>query len=83
MEKKIIKFKSERSNYLKEKSGRKPNTARRVDSDKRFNLLHFWDQDKNFDLWVRMSCTELKESFWRQVKDVTFFDGYVIISWRD
>ncbi len=85
MKKEIIKFYSTEDNFIKEQSGQKPNTVRKVDmDDERFNILHAWVGYNNFDLWVVItnSCNKT-EYFARQVKDVTFFDGYVIISWRD
>ena len=88
--KQIVEFKSEMSNFIKEQSGTKPNTVRKVDeNDKRFKLLKMWAENLNFDLRIIIklcNCNddnEIWEAFERQIKDVTLFDGYCIISWRD
>ena len=80
----VIGFKSDMFNYLKEESGRKPNTVRKVDlNDKRFIILKQFSATPRMNLWIRIIRTTFEKTFERKVKDVTFFDGYVIISWRD
>lgn len=84
MEKKLIKFKSIRENYHKEKSGIKPNTVRKIDiKDERFKIIKKWYDFHCYDLWIYIYCAELNEYFERQIKDITYFNGYVIISWRN
>lgn len=82
MKKKIVTFESMEENFIKEKCNLKPNTVRKCeDSDKRFGILTDWMLHENFELQIKIICTENKRSFQRLVKDVTFWDGYCVISW--
>jgi len=77
-----IEFKSYPEIFLKEKDGRKPNTFRLVDNhDIRFEKLGMFNKitDKFF---IGITNTETSEKFYREITDVTFYNGYVIISWR-
>lgn len=79
----IIEFKSNPKNYAVEKCGRKSNTFRKVDiTDKRFITLDYASTHPfNQYLKIKIINTETKESFTRNVSDITYWDGYVIISW--
>lgn len=73
----IIAFKSTPENYDKEKSGRKPNTIRKIDTkDLRFKLLR---QGYKRIVIIKYDGSE---SFQRYITDYTEFEGWGIISWR-
>lgn len=78
-----IKFKSTPDLWSKEEKGLKPNTFRKIDTDERFKILFkFHDKElKKLNIIIENSFNS--ETFERQVKDVTFWDKFVIISWRD
>lgn len=77
-----IYFKSNKENYIKEESGIKPNTFRKVDcKDKRFDELKRFGTTIGEDFYIIIKCDELNCEFKRQIKDVTYWDGYCIISW--
>ena len=82
----LVDFKSVPFNYDKEKDGRKPNTLRRfsVIDDPRRNLLERWaDLDLSpLSQHIRITNTETGESFERSITDVTYWDGWFIISWK-
>ena len=64
--------------YWKEKTGLKPNTLRKVDKkDSRFQFL-LKGEFKN----IRITNNLTKEFFERNIKDVTFYKDWVIISWN-
>jgi hypothetical protein len=73
-----VTFKSTPSNYFKEKYGLKPNTFRKADfRDIRFQAL--MERTPNV---IEIVNSESGESFTRYINDITFWDGYVIISWE-
>jgi hypothetical protein len=74
---KRIQFKSTPDNYFKERIGLKCNTVRKFDGSIRFEILDTFP----CDLEVEIINTKTNESFIREVKDVTKFEGYYIISW--
>ena len=74
-----LKFKSTPDNYAKEITGVKSNTVRKDDTDERFVILENWESGD--PLKIKIENTETKGSFVRKVTDVTYFDGYYIISW--
>jgi len=79
----MITFKSVPSNFEKEKDGRKPNTMRKVDwDDARFMRLAGSSLSKP-PTRVRIINTETLESFTREITDITFWDGWCIISWKN
>ena len=83
MEKTIVKFKSEPGMWFKENRGWKPNTLRKVEvEDERFILLKKFNKLLINNLDIKIINSNTGEAFVRQVKDVTFWDNYVIISWR-
>lgn len=68
-------FKSTPENWMKERSGRKPNTLRKQDlTDARFHI-------RPGEL-LAIQNTETGEVFERQVTDVTHWEGWTIFSWR-
>ena len=75
----IITFKSKDYIFEKEKDGRKPNTFRKVDNlDERFEFL-----SNNTITGIQIINKNNPEEFFiRKVSDITFWDGYVIISWE-
>jgi hypothetical protein len=80
-----VSFKSREPFFSKEADGRKPNTFRKDDPlDKRFAILAVWMQDKNYGL-IEIVCAQdggQCEGFTRQVTDVSFYEGWFIISWK-
>ncbi len=82
-----VTFKSNTENYWKEKYGLKPNTFRKVDSkDGRFQMLNDGDAKyiviENADI-VSSETGSSTEYFMRVIKDRTYWDDYVIISWDE
>lgn len=82
-----VTFKSNSKNYWKEKYGLKPNTFRKVDDDdERFEMLRNGEATyifiENTDI-VSFEMGTSKEGFLRIIKDITFWDDYVIISWEN
>jgi len=76
-----VRFKSTPEYWNKESLGLKRNTVRKADTDDRFKLLRKWmcaDIDK---LVVGIQNTMTGDVFFRDVKDVSRFDDYYIISW--
>jgi len=80
-----VRFKSTPENYLKELSGEKNNTVRKCDvNDRRFTILsNLQEQDEYFDQsTITIENSESGEEFTRQIKNVTFWFGDCIITWR-
>lgn len=77
-----ITFKSIPPNWWKEFIGLKNNTVRKIylDGDIRFELLNKFITQP-FKLEIEIVNTETNDSFIRLIRDVTEFDGYMIISW--
>jgi hypothetical protein len=74
---KQIILKSTPENWEKEKDGRKPNTLRTKESF----IEH------NEGLWplpdrVVIENTQTHKVFGRMITDITFWEGWVIISWK-
>ena len=83
----MITFKSIPEMYEKEISGQKNNTVRKLDpQDMRcFELAQIaesslYDEVEGFKIKIKKSGTE--EFFERSIKDVSFWDGIWIITWR-
>jgi len=75
---KTIRFKSTPENFVKEWSGRKPNTIRKIDiTDERFKLLR-----KGVVRFIEIEDTETKRAFKREITDYTEWEDWGIISWR-
>lgn len=80
----IIEFKSNDEMYEKEFNGLKNNTLRKVDmNDDRFKILKaYHDEGLNYGkLTIRINHATENKLFDRFVKDITFWDDYVIITW--
>lgn len=77
MDKGQVCFKSNNENYWKEKTGKKPNTFRKIDvKDSRFETL------RNYGCpYIRITNADTEEYFVRNITDYTEFEGYAIISW--
>lgn len=76
--KKVACFKSRQEYFLKERSGVKPNTQRKIDdADERFDLLRKGEID-----FIEIKCIETGEIFIREITDVSIYDGWMTISWR-
>ncbi len=84
MDPEIITFKSIDSIFQKERSGVKPNTSRVVDwQDERFRSLARMALGYDPMGYVKIENSEHKGiNFTRKIKDVTFFNDTVIISWE-
>jgi hypothetical protein len=75
----IVKFKSQPHLYYKEESGQKPNTVIKDDpDDERFNELN--DVQPEFITIINAGNPDL--SFTRRIRDISYFDGFWIISWN-
>ncbi len=73
-----VVFKSFPEFWKKEKEGIRPSTVRKVDKDdRRFKLLK-----EGKATMIKIINTETKESFYREIKDVTFWKDLCIISWE-
>jgi len=74
----MISFKSIPEMYEKEQDGRKPNTLRKYDrSDERFEALVMKEIT-----CIQINNTKTGEFFTRKITDVTFWEGWVLISWE-
>ena len=82
MKTEIITFKSVPKNWQKEYSGLKQNTVRKQDdpNDERFQLIKLYMVGMR-KLKVGIKNTETRIIFYRDITDVTLFEGYYIISW--
>jgi len=79
---KTISFKSTPANYTKEFLGLKRNTIRKFDmDDDREVILRAFMGGAIDELYVEIEHTETQEIFNRKVTDVTFWEGFYIISW--
>jgi hypothetical protein len=80
-----ISFKSREPFFSKEADGRKLNTIRKDDPlDRRFGILTLWMKDKDYGL-IEITCAQDRgqlEGFTREVTDVSFYEGWWIISWK-
>jgi len=78
-----ITFKSYPHHWIKEKKGIKNNTLRIVENqDNRFKLLRdFWERPHFNSLQIKIINTETNKSFVREIRDVTYFEELVIITW--
>lgn len=75
-----ILFKSIPEYWIKEKMNIKRNTVRFIDNDIRFHYLNqFIKGDINLMIGIKNTLTN--EVFYREVKDVTLWEGLYIISW--
>lgn len=73
----FVQFKSLPEMYEKEKSGRKPNTLRKIDlSDDRFKLLRAGCKK------IVIMKSDASECFERYITDYTEYEGWAIISFR-
>lgn len=82
--KEVIKFKSASDNYSLERSGKKANTCRQVDSkDERFKKLYNMQQSRKYGK-IQINLAEDDEEgtfFVRQITSVVFWSDICIISW--
>ena len=76
-EKLVVDFKSFPIYFELEKSGKKNNTVRKVTTERRFELLK-----DGLVTHIGIINTETKERFTREVKDITFWNDFVIITWE-
>ena len=72
-----IHFKSIPENYEKEKDGRKPNTLRTLES---YTEHLFSEETEPEFIIIENSITG--EFFTREISDISFWDKWVIISWK-
>jgi hypothetical protein len=74
-----VRFKSKLENFNKELLGIKCNTFRKENiRDPRFNQLFNMWSNKELGI-IEINCEN--SCFKRRIKDITYWDGYVIISW--
>jgi hypothetical protein len=73
--------------FFKERNGKKPNTIRKVDwKDKRFQALakakgKFGKINRPKFITI-VEAANKKLHFTRRITDVSFWDGFCIISWK-
>ena len=84
---KVIQFSSNEEYFEKEKSGIKNNTFRKIDyGDLRFIELIKFSKGKIKNLDIKIVCNKsesiLTDYFFREIKDVSIYDGYMIITWK-
>lgn len=87
----LVEFKSTNDFYFKEKSGLKNNTVRKVDlADERFQVLKKFSeyafpiayiQIKNINEDGKQTGNSFNDAFCRLIKDVTFYENLVIVTW--
>ena len=79
MEKVIIIFRSNPENYLKEKSGKKPNTVRFTDDWKKYSVWSVYDRATH----IKIIHTENPNRiFTRKLTDKTTYKDLAIFSWK-
>lgn len=78
-----IVFKSSPENWFKEAQGQKRNTIRKRDleHDARFGLMDRWLNGEKMPLIIGIKNTETGDIFYRNVTDVTKFEGVYVVSW--
>ena len=78
-----IRFKSTPENWRKEYLGLKCNTLRKFNDleDIRKELCDNFKDNKLNLLSIEIKNTLTSELFTRKITDVTYYDGYYIISW--
>ncbi len=82
MRKEVVEFKSVPEMFKREKWGSKPNTVRKLPmGGKREEKLRIWASLRDFGQIV-ITNSKSKESFIRDVTDVSIWQGLVIISWE-
>jgi len=74
-----VVFKSYKKFFDKENSGRKNNTVRKIDKDKRFELLKEFDRIGT--LYIKIECIENGQCFYRRIGDVSEYEDFLIITW--
>ena len=73
----VVMFKTDNAYFWKERAGLKPNTVRREEKeDARFKSLR-----RGVAKRILIVHSDSGLTFERYIKDVTFFEGIVIISW--
>ena len=79
-----IEFKSKPKFYKKELLGLKNNTIREIDEvDERFKELKEMEDTGCLETdMIRITNSRTGNYFERQIKDVTFFKEWCIITWR-
>ena len=80
-----LKFKSIPLMYSKERIGLKNNTLRKIDvTDGRIcKLIYAMNGEAvNFDGLIEIENSVSKESFVRQITDITEWEGMLIITWK-
>lgn len=79
----FITFKSYQENFKKEFLGLKRNTIRKFeDNDIRKEVLDMWINNETTQITIEIiNKANPQESFKREVTDVSFWDGYYVISW--
>lgn len=77
-----ITFKSFPKYWAKEKKGIKNNTLREVDyEDDRFKLLDKYNKSSYNTLQIKIVNSDTNKSFVREIRDVTYYKNYVVITW--
>jgi hypothetical protein len=77
-----LNFKSKSPFFEKERDGIKPNTFRQLgDNDSRFDELMQIIQTKE-EAEITIFNPVTKETFTRRITDVTYYEGWFIISWK-
>lgn len=78
----VVSFKSVPEFFFKELSGRKPFTMRRIESgDSREELIGQFSAGLIEVLYVRIVNSESGEFFDRLISDISYYEGWTLISW--
>lgn len=80
----LITFKSKTEFFIKEWTGRKPNTIRKVATDdERLLRLEQWENDLPEDATILVRNADAPSQFFtRQITDISYWAGLWIISWK-
>ena len=78
-----VSFSSTKENWIKEFSGIKNNTIRKKNIADIRHLSLIGDMNSNSYGKITIQNEETQQEFTRKITDVTIYDDYLIISWRD
>ncbi len=80
---KILEYKSIPENWELEESGKKANTLRKDEGmdDARNRILRWWSKGQQ-SVSIQITNTKTGEMFERIVTDISYWEGWWIISWN-
>ena len=80
----FISFKSAPDFYLKERSGAKSNTIRKL-NEIEIRMLNLWIESRKehgLPLTIQINLRDSKKAFRRRISDISEYQGYYVFSWR-